>query len=138
VLHERPSSLKRLRGPREYLLLGEVLALAPAVPLLLRLPLPRLAWLLTRRRGVRIGLSDERVMEVVEVAQQLAHPVVRRGCLTRAVSLFWILHRPGDELWFGIGGPADDFGGHCWLERDGKPHLERLDVGRFVKQYSIA
>jgi hypothetical protein len=139
VLRDRVASLKRLRGPRELLVLGEVLALAPAVPLLLRLPLPALRRVLTRGHGARLGLADERVEAVVEVAQALAHPVVRRGCLTRAITLFWLARRPGDELWFGIGGEADGFGGHCWLERDGRPHLEPLDVGaRFVKQYAIA
>jgi hypothetical protein len=146
VLRDRAWPVARLHGAGERVLLLAVLVAAPAVPLLMRLPLPAVERLLTARRprGPRRGrrLPAERVAAVVEAAQALAHPVVRRGCLTRGVSLFWLLRdrdRDGDlRLCFGIGGPADDFSGHCWLERDGELHLERVDPrARFPKQYTI-
>ncbi len=135
---ERVRALRRLHGARESLLLAGVLVMAPVVPALMRLPMPTVDRLLrrTRPRSPR-RLSDERVAAVVEVAQQFAHPVVRRGCLTRGVSLFWLLG--GDlRLCFGIGGADDDFSGHCWLERDGEPHLEKVDPReRFPPQFEL-
>ncbi len=107
---------------REALLLARVLVLAPLVPLLMRLPLPVVDRLLRRKRSTRI--EDARAAALVERAQRHAHPLVRRGCLTRGVTLFWLLDDV--RLCFGLGGPADDFG-HCWLERDGAPYLERVD-----------
>lgn len=129
-MRDRLAVLRRLRGPGEWLLLVEVLAVAPLVPLLMRLPLPRVGRLLVHRRPpVARRLAAERVVVVVEAAQRLAHPVVRRGCLTRGIVLFGLLHdRPGDvRLRFGLGGPDDEHFGHCWLERDGVPFLEPLD-----------
>ncbi len=135
---DRVRALRRLHGARESLLLAGVLAAAPVVPALMRLPMPTVDGILrrTRRRGPR-RLPDERVAAVVEVAQQLAHPVVRRGCVTRGVSLYWLL---GNDLrlCFGIGGPADDYFGHCWLERDGEPYLEKEDPReRFPAQFAL-
>jgi hypothetical protein len=144
VLRERVWRAARLQGFRERLLLVAVLAVAPAVPLLMRLPLPKVERLLTARRPRRMRsrrrLPAERVAAVVEAAQALAHPMVRRGCLTRGISLFWLLRdRDGDlRLCFGMGGPNDGNFGHCWLERGGEPHLERVDPrSRFPEQCSI-
>ena len=128
-MRERLRALRVLHGPRELALLGQVLVAAPWVPLLMRRPLPQVDRALRRARRPRTRLADERVAAVVEAAQGLAHPLVRRGCLTRGVSLFWLLGEGGDRLrlCFGIGGPADDFFGHCWLEHAGSPRLERED-----------
>jgi hypothetical protein len=141
---ERVRALRRLHGAREALLLAGVLVAAPLVPALMRLPLPKVDRILKRVRGARAPeqLSDERVAAVVDAAQQFAHPVVRRGCLTRGVSLFVLLReRAGHEdlrLCFGIGGPADDFYGHCWLEHHGEPHLEKEDPReRFPAQFAL-
>ncbi len=120
---DRVRALRRLHGARESLLLAGVLVVgadragADAAADADGRPraAPPAAGAAPRR------LPDERVAAVVEVAQQLAHPVVRRGCVTRGVSLYWLLGRDDLRLCFGIGGPADDFFGHCWLERDGEP-----------------
>ena len=140
---DRVRALRRLHGVREALMFTAVLVAAPVVPALMRLPLPRVDKVLKRVRGTRAPrqLSDERVATVVEAAQQFAHPVVRRGCLTRGVSLFVLLRDRTDDdlrLCFGIGGPADDFYGHCWLERHGEPHLEKEDPrDRFPAQFAL-
>jgi hypothetical protein len=69
--------------------------------------------------------------------------MVRTGCLTRGVTLFWYLRRAGldVELRFGVdpaeqsGGEAD---GHCWLALDGEPFLERVDPRtRFTELYRL-
>lgn len=135
---ERVRALRRVRGPRETLLLAGVLVAAPVVPALMRLPIPAVDRVLrARRRRVPRSLPDERVAMVVETAQFFAHPIVRRGCVTRGVSLYWLLG--GDlRLCFGIGGAADDFYGHCWLERDGEPYLEKADPReRFPPQFAL-
>lgn len=109
----------------------------------MRLPLHRVNRLITatpparRRRPV---VPPERVAELVEMTQARLHPLVRRGCLTRGLSLLWILRRRGLDvrLAFGIGGAQDGDQGHCWLVLDGTPYLERHPVdGRFVEMYRI-
>lgn len=141
ALRSRLRALRRLRGGRELWLFARLLALAPLIPLLMRLPVPMLSRVVTvGRRARHGGLEPERVAAVVEAAQAFAHPLVRGGCLTRGISLFWLLRVPGDSLrlCFGLGGPQDGFTGHCWLERDGEPYLERIDPRqRFPEQYAV-
>lgn len=142
MVRDRAWPVVRLRGLRERILLARVLVLAPVVPVLMRLPLPLVDRLLTSwpRGGRALGLDADRVAAVVEAAQQAAHPLVRRGCLTRGVTLFWLLRgrEEGLRLVFGIGGPADGYSGHCWLERRGELCLERVDPRqRFPEQYAI-
>jgi hypothetical protein len=137
----RLGALRRLRGRRELWLFVRVLAVAPFVPLVLRLPLPIVDWICAKgRRPMRRRLEPERVAAVVAAAQRFAHPVVRRGCLTRGLTLYWLLAEPTGELrlCFGLGGPADDFAGHCWIERAGEPYLEKEDPRqRFPEQFAI-
>lgn len=118
-------------------------AFAAAVPVLMRLPLPRVAALISRptRRSPPSATEVERLERVTALAPRVAGPVVRRGCLTRGVTLFWFLRRAGldIELRFGID-PADgeDTDGHCWLSLDGEPFLERSDPRpRFVELYRL-
>jgi len=56
-------------------------------------------------------------------------PVVRPGCLTRGVTLYYGLRREGLDvaLCFGVGSPDGQMAGHCWLEMDGLPLLEGTD-----------
>jgi hypothetical protein len=143
TLTDRLRTLWQVRGTDEILLFVRVLAFAPSVPLLMRLPLPRLERLLIRTarpiRGPR-RVAPERLAVLVGLAQRLGTPVVRTGCVTRGVTLLWFLRRRGLDvaLAFGIGGPADDFYGHCWLVLDGQPFLERDDPqARFVEQYRV-
>src|SRR5258707_8105646 len=128
----RALALGELRGAREAFLFAYVSAFAATVPLLMRLPVPRLAMVLTRapaRREPPAG-AVQRLDALVALAQRVAHPWVRGGCLTRGVTLFWFLRRAGVdvELCFGLD-PADGDAadGHCWLVRDGEPFLERAD-----------
>src|SRR4051794_17680964 len=126
---------------RRPLLALRVLAFAAAVPLLMPLPLPRLACLLEPRRPrpedpQRAAWLARRVDTVIAAG----HPVVRRGCLTRGVTHFFFLRRAGVDvaLQFGMGTPAGQPEGHCWLVRDGEPYLERVDPRPlFVETYRI-
>jgi hypothetical protein len=117
--------------------------LAPWVRLLVRLPpvwLSRVLMGLARPVTPRSAIAPERVAHIVGLAQSLGHPLVRPGCLTRGVALFWILRRRGVDvdLVFGIGGPEDEYQGHCWLTRNGELYLEKQAFGdRFVELFRI-
>jgi len=112
------------------LLAARVLLVAAAVPALMRLPLSRLERLLEPCRPRRASEQElARLAERVERVLSLGPPLVRSGCLTRGVTLYYFLRRAGADvaLAFGIAGPDDDFVGHCWLVRGGRPFLEAAD-----------
>lgn len=121
--YHRPEDMARLAGTT---------AVAASVPLLMRLPLPRVAAVLsaaTRSGRTRSGPDDDEVVRVtaqVEAAVRAGAPIVRSGCLTRGVTLYWLLRRAGApvELCFGVGRVDEELVGHCWLARDGQPYLE--------------
>jgi hypothetical protein len=140
----RLRALSELRGAGEVLLLARLGAFAAAVPLLMRLPLPRLAALLTRppRRPPPRSMAEiERLERLSALAPRVAWPLVRPGCLTRGVTLFWFLRRAGldVELRFGLDpGDEEATDGHCWLSLDGEPFLEKRDPRpRFTELYRL-
>jgi len=107
------------------------------VPLLLRLRLERLA---TRLEAIEApilpgALDRARMMEAREIVRRIdaalreAWPLVRRGCLTRGLTLFWFLRRSGFpvSLRFGIGEVDGRIEGHCWLDLGGEPFAEKRD-----------
>jgi hypothetical protein len=108
-----------------------ILVFAVAVPLLLRLTLPRLARLLepkARPAPVEPG-RVQRIVNAVDIMLRVGTPLVRAGCLTRGLTLYYFLRRAGLDvtLCFGIGNPRGAFVGHCWLIKDGEPFLEARD-----------
>jgi hypothetical protein len=111
-VRDRVHALTLLRGARDWRLLIDVIVVGAAVPALMRLPLPRLARLVTRRTGLRQPASTEieRLERVVTLAPRIAHPLVRSGCLTRGLTLYWFLRAAGldVELRFGLDAGADD------------------------------
>jgi hypothetical protein len=68
---------------------------------------------------------------VVLAALRVGRPLVRRGCLTRGITLYYFLRRAGADvrLCFGLGAVdgGDGFDGHCWLVLAGEPYLEPRD-----------
>ena len=118
-------------------------AFGAMVPALMRLPLQRIAGLLTRppRRAAPSAGQIEQLDRLVALAPRVAGPLVRRGCLTRGVTLFWFLRRAGldVELRFGIDPDrtlATD--GHCWLALEGEPFMEQVDPRpRFAETYRL-
>jgi hypothetical protein len=143
TLRSRLSVFAELRGPHELALFARVCAFAALVPLLMRLPLPRLGALLARPPRARSAspAEIERLERLVAIAPRLGRPLIRYGCLTRGVTLFWFLRRAGVEveLRFGLdagGEPGPD--GHCWLALDGEPFLEKADPRpRFAELYRL-
>jgi hypothetical protein len=137
----RIRALGELRGPREAALFAYVSAFAATVPLLMRLPLPRAARLLVRTPAARRdSVSPERIAALVSIAHRALHPVVRDGCLTRGVTLFWFLRRSGVdvELRFGLDPSGAEADGHCWLALSGEPYLEKVDPRpRFAETYRL-
>ena len=140
-LRDRAGAFAQLQSPRELPLFAYVTAFASGVPLLMRLPLPRVEALITRppRRRRRAAVDAERIEALAALAPRLASPLVRTGCLTRGVTLFWFLRRAGldVELRFGLD-PSGVADGHCWLTLDGEPYLERDDPRpRFAETYRL-
>ena len=141
TVRSRLRALSELRNAREALLLARICAFAATVPVLMRLQLPRAAALLTRppRRPKPSAVKIERLAHLTDLAPRVARPLVRPGCLTRGVTLFWFLRRAGldVELRFGLdpseNRPTD---GHCWLSLADEPFLEKSDPrARFAELY---
>ena len=104
-------------------------------PLLVRAGLPRLQrWLEPSTpsappTGADVGRVAQQYGRWVDGIVRRGHPVVRRGCLTRGVTLYSALRRAGLDvsLCFGVGRDPAGVTGHCWLDLDGQPLLERAD-----------
>lgn len=131
------------RDPAEAVLILRLGCVAALVPLLMRLPLPWVSRLLSagrpraalRRRPIDAG----RLLRCFDAAMVVARPVVRPGCLTRAVTLYWFLSRSGlpVELRFGIATDGEAVG-HAWLALDDTPFLEATDpTARFTVTYRV-
>jgi hypothetical protein len=143
TLPSRLRAVGELRDAREVVLFVRVGAFAATVPLLMRLPLPRVAALVTRRprRRAPSAAEVERLERLIALAPRVARPLVRPGCLTRGVTLFWFLRGKGlnVELTFGVD-TRDDHGteGHCWLSLADEPFLEKVDPRpRFAEVYRL-
>ena len=130
------------RSEIDFLLLFQVFLFAAAVPALLRLKLARLHRLLGRIPAGR-GADPARVQAILRCATIVLHrgqPIIRRGCLTRGVTLYYFLRRAGldVDLCFGAGHLNGEFAAHCWLERDGEPYQETADPREiFVEMYRL-
>jgi len=132
----------RKRSIPDAVLFLQVLVFAAAVPLLMRLKLPRLKALLEPRfprsgEGDRVG----QIAEYVELAIRKGRPLVRPGCLTRGLTRYYFLRRDGVDvsLCFGMGQVQEEFVGHCWLVKDGVPFMESQDPGTlYAEMYRIS
>jgi hypothetical protein len=85
--------------------------------------------------------TPEKIIAYVDSVFQACGPFIRRGCLTRGITLYYFLRRAGVNvtLCFGIGKVENVFAGHCWLVRDDRPFLESSDPRlMFTPIYSIS
>jgi Transglutaminase-like superfamily len=125
-----------VQGGQERMLFSESLCLALSIPLLSLLPPPRLQTILDwcaavrQHREFRPTAAD--VARVVDAALRVGRPLVRRGCLTRGLALYFGLRRSGieAELVFGMGrsaNTADGYDGHAWISIAGEPWMELRD-----------
>lgn len=139
----RLRALGELGGVRELVLFARLCGFAMTVPLLTRLSLPRLAALVVRPAAgpAPPDPSPERLARLVALAPRVAHPLVRPGCLTRGITLFWFLRRRGIDVELRFGLDTSDLAatdGHCWLALDGEPFLEPVDPRpRFAETYRL-
>lgn len=126
----------------DFLLLLRVLLFAAAVPALLRLKLARLQWLLGRVPMGRRADPDQirAILRCTTTVLRRGRPLIRRGCLTRGVTLYYFLRRVGLEvdLRFGAGYLDGAFAAHCWLEWAGEPFQETADPRKvFAEMYRL-
>lgn len=113
-----------------------VAAIGAAVPLMMRLPLARLARVLEPRRQAVSDLDSacmERRVAFIDEALRRGRPFVRPGCLSRGVTRYWFLRRAGADvvLCFGTGKVESQVQAHCWLTIDGTPLYEPEDDTTF-------
>ena len=109
-----------------------VVAFAAAVPLIMMLPIDRVARWIEPSGGPALQPSQEDVFALVaSVDRWLARsrPLVRSGCVTRGVTLYRFLRRAGAHvsLRFGIGLADGAIAAHCWIVYRGEPLAERRD-----------
>jgi hypothetical protein len=110
-----------------------ILLFAAAVPFLLRFKkLPDLPVWLEPRGEVPPPPDPEAVRAAVRRIDRLlaaGRPIVRSGCLTRGLTLYWVLRRMGADvsLRFGMGRMSGEMAGHCWIVYQGEPLAERQD-----------
>jgi hypothetical protein len=155
ALARRLAILEDVRRRGDLPLFARTLGVAVVAPLLTRLPLVRLESLLDwaagpHRRPDRADPSA--VAATVLDALQAGRPLVRPGCLTRGLTLYYGLRLSGVDasLHFGMGrvtdghggggSPADGdgFDGHCWVVLDGQPFLEPRDPrAHYATMYAI-
>jgi hypothetical protein len=116
------------------LLLLRLTSLAVATPLVMRAGLPRVQqWLEPRRSPTVDDLDVDLVVAQygrwVDAVIRRGQPIVKRGCLTRGVTLYGGLRHAGVPvgLCFGMGLVDGAMGGHCWIELDDRPLLEPTD-----------
>jgi len=121
-----------------------VVLFAAAVPLVMRfVPLFRLGWWVTPSGGAAVPLSRSDVVALIGRIDRLlmrGHPLVRRGCITRGLTLYRFLRRAGVpvSLRFGMGLIDGRLEGHCWLVCWNEPLGEKHDPrGIFTETWAI-
>jgi hypothetical protein len=127
---------------REAALFVRMLGFATLVPLLMRLPLPRLQRIVTprHRQPPADSIAAEHIAELVDTTIAVAHPVVRPGCLTRSIVLYRFLNAAGFDvgLCFGVGSVDAEEAAHSWIVQDGEPRFEAVDPRQhFVVTYTF-
>jgi Transglutaminase-like superfamily len=128
------------RSEIDFFLLLQVFLFAAAVPALLRLKLARLEWVLSRvPMGKRPNPARiQAILRCTTIVLQRGQPLIRRGCLTRGLTLYCFFRRAGldVDLCFGAGYLGAEFAAHCWLERGGAPFHETVDPrGVYAEMY---
>lgn len=125
--------LRQVRSAGLVWLFLRIFTFAAAVPVLIRLRLPSLdQWLERSILAARENNSPASIVQCVESVLAVGAPLVRRKCLTRGLTLYYFLRRAGEDVTLCLGARFRDGQflkgiGHCWLEKQGQPFLERTD-----------
>jgi len=138
-----PPAPQKIHSPSDLLLACEIFLFAAVVPLLLRMQLPWLESLLRpqKTRPTPNPIKIRQIVTYTDRALRLGWPLIRPGCLTRGLTLYYFLRRAGLDvtLAFGVANPRSAVVGHCWLVLDGQPYLERTSpAGRFTEVYRFS
>ncbi len=141
-IRRRLRLLRQLRDVHDILLFMRIFCFAVIIPLLMRLRLAKLASLLELGHRSQTLKSHEisKIVQYVDMAMDVGRPLIRPGCLTRGVTSYYFLRRAGADvkLYFGMGKPDEEYGGHCWIVKDGEPFLEKRDPRPvFTVMYTI-
>jgi hypothetical protein len=109
-----------------------VITFAAVVPVIMRLPIDRVARWITPSGGAAFEPSSEDVSRLVAKIDGWllrSRPLVRSGCIVRGVTLFRFLRGAGADvrLRFGIGLFEGSIAAHCWIEHRGEPVAELRD-----------
>ena len=121
-----------------------VVTFAAAVPLLMRLPIDRLARWIDPSGHRKPAPPPCDVFALVARIDQLllrGRPYVKSGCVTRGVTLYRFLRHAGADvsLRFGIGKMNDKIAAHCWIVHEGEPLAEREDPRAvFTEMWTLA
>src|ERR1019366_1043542 len=93
-------SLRKIENLAEAGRLAHCFLFSAAVPLMMRVPLPRLDRLLESRLAGRRSASAniDRAMRDVARVLRYGRPLVRRGCVTRALTYYYFLRRAGANV----------------------------------------
>ena len=116
-------------------LLVRITFFVASVPILMRLSMPALNRFLERRIAASVtagapSIEPDEIVRCVELILKLGSRLIRNRCLVRGVTLYYFLCRAGVPLTLCFGarckdGKLTEEVGHCWLEKDGKPFLEK-------------
>lgn len=116
-------------------LLMRIAVFAAFVPWIARLPIARLRAFVEPSRILPHSnpIQVERIIRCTESVCRFGSRLIARRCMTRGLTLYYFLRRAGVDatLVFGAGRVEGQFAGHCWLERDGEPYLEKTDPRDF-------
>lgn len=132
----RTPAREALRGPADWWLLLQVLSVATLVPLLARLPLPRLMRLFdapARRRADPERAARAATFVRGYLRRRSRHP---NPCLVRSLTLFHFLRREGVRVDIHFGIEPATRKGHAWISHVGEPLLEPEDpTKRYLEMY---
>lgn len=129
--------LQKYFEARQLWLLVRVLCFGTIMPALKRLGWVRLQSLLERRfpdlgETGPLSAPGRHILQGIDDAFDLGRPFICGACLCRGLSRYYFLRRAGIDVALCFGIPLRDHvvsagPGHCWLEYQGKPILEKKD-----------
>ena len=123
--------LRHLRSLNDVVLVLRIFGFAVAVPWLVRRKLSTVATVLepTHAPLTPEPASIHKIAGYVDLVLRVGRPLIRPGCLTRGLTLYYFLSRAGLDvtLCFGMGNVGGTYVGHCWVAKDGEPFLEARD-----------
>jgi hypothetical protein len=138
-LRRRLAPFRRIGSAADVALVLQCGGFVTVLPLLLRLPLPRLAACLEPRRIPPLAAAPrlERIIELVTAVVEIQR-FLPRNCLPRGLARYFFLRRAGAPvvLCFGMGLEDEgDYIAHCWLLMNDEPYHEPRDPRPIYREF---